>query len=436
MSSVEASRAHLNTLYKKVCQAEGAVKKAGEEEYGVREREEERRRRLWDDSDDEDDEWAIAQVARDREQYPDEQEDGFDFEAKQKRLEDELQKAIWEATEAYRAFVAKFEACVKEDSLGSLAELHDMMHSKLPVELRDMIYWHLTVRVRQRACYPTRPGPIYVHQETYDPNFHSYRGAATDSEYKTALMIFEDGNTDSLKPGGWLLNPEFVGRGMAREIAERFYAVKDFSVHVYQLEEFLFSDRTGTGFKPCDYIRGHISVYVPTTFCNGKTERAWQNTENEVAFLNGLYTQLSHLMRLAHKSRLTIEIQVTTSAPLRIKYEQGERRFYNIMESVRAPIYDLIHAGANVIVKHTKVSSSTTRNISEEPMNYFRMNKEAWEAERKTHGPDWMPSISFIAREELEDEDEGRRSIAERRLREALEQRWGHLHSIDAYGSR
>ncbi|KAF2442841.1 hypothetical protein P171DRAFT_433232 [Karstenula rhodostoma CBS 690.94] len=220
---------------------------------------------------------------------------------------------------------------------------------------------------------------------------------------------------------------------MAREIAETFYSVKDFGVHVYQLEELLLSDPTGTGLKPYETIRGKISVHIPTTMCNGGSERAWRSTENEVAFLNGLYTQLNHLTRLTHKSRLTIEIRLTTSAPLRMKYEQGERRFYNIMESVRAPIYNLIHAGVNVTVKHTRMSNAKTRNISEEPLNYFRMSKEAWEAEKKSHGLDWKPSVDFITREELEDEDEGLRSDAERRLREALEQRWGHLNSIDAY---
>jgi hypothetical protein len=331
-----------------------------------------------------------------------------------------------------RAFVTEFEVCVKKDSLDPITELHGMMQAKLPVELREMVYSFLNIPTGGWNGSATARHTVHVAQKTYDPNFHD-ESMNIDDEYNDARAIFDYGSYDFIQPGGWLLNPEFVGRGMAREIAEIFFSVNDFAVNVYQLEELLVSDRTGTGLKPFEYIRGRIDIRVSTTMCNGESERAWKSTGNEVAFLNGLYTQLSQLTRLTQKDRLTVAIRLLTSAPLRIEYQQGERRFYNIMESVRAPIYDLIHTGVNVIVDHTHMANLHTRRISEGPLNYFSMSKEAWGAEKRSHGPDWMPSMNFIMREELKDEDEGRRTNAERRLREALERRWGHTRSIDAY---
>ena len=149
---------------------------------------------------------------------------------------------------------------------------------------------------------------------------------------------------------------------MARDIAEIFYAVNDFSVRVDQLEELLVLDRTQTGLNPYEYIRGRIDVEVKTSCCNGAFERAWQSTENEVAFLNGLYTQLNHLTLLTPKPNLTVHIGLGTATRWPWVYEEWERRFLNTMESLRAPIYDLIHAGVKVI-GHT-------------PKNYFRLGKD------------------------------------------------------------
>ena len=103
---------------------------------------------------------------------------------------------------------------------------------------------------------------------------------------------------------------------------------------------------------------------------------------------------------------------------------EGDRRFFNVLEAVRVPIYDLIHAGVKTVVTHVAVNSLRTVIISGEPLNYFAMSKDEWEKERSTHGPGWKPSLNFVLKEDCD----------EMRLEELLEERWNHVRSIDAYG--
>jgi hypothetical protein len=108
MSSVEALRPRLELLVKAAYLAEQAMERAEHVESALRDREE-NRRRGWgydsedDDDDDNDEEVELReQAAKDREEYPDEEEADFDFHAKQKLFENELLQRTRDATEAYR----------------------------------------------------------------------------------------------------------------------------------------------------------------------------------------------------------------------------------------------------------------------------------------------------------------------------------------------
>ena len=289
---------------------------------------------------------------------------------------------------------------------------------KLPVELRDMIYSYLDIKQRFQ---------VNCGFNNYDANFHSFEGIQVDDVLRKGCIAFEAGTYDVLQPGGWLVNPDYVGHGMAREIAEKFYTVNDFHVSQYFLANFLTTDRTQTGMKPYEYIRGKLAIVIETTRCNGGSERAWQSTENEVAFLNNIYNNLNPLTLLTHKSQISIDIYLSTSSPLWEPQTEGDRRFYNIMETIREPIYDLIHAGFSVTVEHTAKSSLHRRNISGKSpndLNYFKMGRVEWEVEKNSHEPNWLPSTNFVSREEND----------EIKLSELLKQRWDHEKSIDAYG--
>ncbi|KAJ4291682.1 hypothetical protein N0V90_009577 [Kalmusia sp. IMI 367209] len=434
MSSIAASRVHLSQLKNSVHKAEKAVEKSEVAERALADRQDKRHRREWEDSDEdehEDDELGdrVDETAKDVEveEYADEEEEGFDFSAKAERLQQETLRCKLEAIEAYRAFLTDFEACVKADSLGALTALHDTMCTKLPIELREIIYSYLNIQARHYAGVSTRRHPIYVSHGDFDPNFHIHEEIEIDDNLGNGRKAFEGGTYDVCKPGGWLLNHEYVGHGLARDMAEIFYAVNDFNTDMYHLEELLTVDRTKTGLKPYECVRGKLEIRIPTTRCNGSSERAWQTTENEIEFLNGIHKKLSLLTLITHKSEVSIEMWLITSAPLWQPAEVGERRFYNTMESVRTPIYDLIHAGMSITVNHVAMSSGRSQKISEEPLNYFRMSKEEWEAEKSGRAPDWLPSKEFVLQEDLKGKE------AERGLQRLLKQRWGHVKSIDAY---
>lgn len=325
----------------------------------------------------------------------------------------------------FRTFVTEFEIFSKVEIHNSLKQLYSEMRSKLPLELREMIYSYLDIQGRAYHNDPTKHIPIVVGQGRFDPDFHDNEEVFLDEKLEEARRVFESGSFDSLKPGGWMLNHEYVGQGMAREIAEIFYSVNNFTIRHKELKEFLLLDRTQTDMKPYEYIRREICVIVSTTQCNGDTERAWQTTQNEIEFLTGIYEELKSLMLITRKSDVSIEIWLVTSQPGWNEHLAGERRFYNIMESIRAPIYDLIHAGVDITVTHDYMSTGCELNISKGSLNFFSMSKEEWEKEKREYSPDWMPSMNFITREEVgtRAKEQGSRR---RHIKKLLKQRWGH----------
>lgn len=280
-----------------------------------------------------------------------------------------------EATKAYYALLADWDTYYKQYHAQSLMELHTAMRSKMPIEIRNMVY--------HRLCKKPNTWPVSIGQTRHNPNFQSFRPeSAIEAEWHYAQEALSASTCDVHKPGGWLLNPEYVGSDMAREAAEVFYSMNEVWVSHESLSEFLTFDRTQSGFKPYEYVRGALEVHISTTCGNGDNERAWSNTENETTFLNGIYTNLNALTRVKRKQQLHANIRLCKGAPLHATQYTGERRFYNIMEVMRSPIYDLIHGGVKVDVEHMKASNHSRRSFTEGEANHFGMKKSAWEEEQ------------------------------------------------------
>lgn len=270
---------------------------------------------------------------------------------------------------------------------------------------------------------------VYLQQPLFDPDFHAsleYDGLdiQIESEVTTTKKSFVTGTEDVHKPGGWLLNPSYVGKDMARDLAEIYYSSYGFSLDMRNMKEFLHEDHTETGFKPEEHIRKKLNIFVSTTRGNGQMEGAWASTDSETEFLGRIYSNLRHLLLLSHIREIPIVISISTCSPLWEPPMEGDRRFYNVMEAVREPIYDLIHAGVDLEVRHHAFSSSKTRVISKGPWNFFKISKELWNDERKSHGPSWRPSSNFVTREDCKQDT----------LQQLLVQRWDFKGSIDSYG--
>ncbi|KAF2635343.1 hypothetical protein P280DRAFT_473897 [Massarina eburnea CBS 473.64] len=420
MSSVEASRPRLQTLKHAVDSTELAIRRA-EWACSSCEKRQERRDRFANDSDDSfndgnglNDPWLFVDPAS----YADEEAPDYDYEAKKQRLDDEEKRCKNALQKAHEAFLEEFEKCVKQDSKTDLEAMYDLMSEKLPLEIRHMIYEDVIFDLRRYFR-----GSYCYGQDQYNTNFQS-DGTAYELVLQNGRHAFHTGTYDGLQPGGWALNEEYVGQRMAREMAEICYSKKNFTVpEIGYLEELLCHDRTGTGLKPYEFIQGKFTLGITTTKCNGG-ERIWRTTENEFAYLNNLYRQLNNLKLLTRTSELDIEISLRTSAPIRYTEIEGERRFLNIMEAVRAPLYDLIHKGVKMTISQFTVSTVKKTLISNGPKNYFKLTREEWEAEKATHGEGWLPSEHFVSAEELTE------SETDSRIRRLLRKRWGHVQSL------
>jgi hypothetical protein len=304
------------------------------------------------------------------------------------------------------------------------------MRTYLPTELRDMIYAYLLPIEKQH----TIGGVVHLQLPFFNPDFHLNTelpdwddlSGRVESEVQATTRAFQAGTEDVHEPGGWLLNPSYVGKDMARDLAEIYYSSYGFGLQIKNMKSFLHDDRTETGFKPMEHIRNKLDIFVQTTMGNGRLEGAWASTDNEKEFLDRIYTTLKDLLLLSHIHEIPIIIRVSTGSPLWEPQMEGDRRFYNVMEAVREPIYDLLHAGIDLEVWHIASSSHKSRVVSKGPWNFFRLSKELWEEERQTHGLSWTPSSNFVIREECQQDE----------LQRLLVQRWGFTESIDSYGSR
>lgn len=330
-----------------------------------------------------------------------------------------------------RTFVSEFEANVKADTLPFLTGLYSAIRTYLPAELRDMIYAYLLPLDKYMDG-----NDVHFQLPFFNPDFHGNiplsdyddddRSGRIESEIQTTTKSFQGGTEDVHQPGGWLLNSSYAGRGMARDLAEIYYSSYGFGLQMKNMKSFLHDDRTGTGFKPLEHIRKKLDIYVQTTMGNGSMELAWADTDNETEFLNRIYTNLRDLLLLSHIREIPIIIRISTGSPLWSSATEGNRRFYNVMEAVREPIYDMLHAGVHLEVWHVASSSHKSRVISKGPWNFFPISKELWQEERQRHGPSWRPSSNFITREDCQQDT----------LHDLLVKRWGFTESIDSYGSR
>lgn len=329
-----------------------------------------------------------------------------------------------------RIFISEFEASAKAVSFPFLTQLHSAMQTYLPRELRDMIYAYLFPNDQgiMTGDLVRFPAPVFNRDffvNTELPDEHHYN-TWLESEIEVTNRSFQAGTQNVDKPGGWLLDASYVSKDMARDLAEIYYSSYGFELRIPKMKAFLHDDPTKTGFKPVEHIRKHLDIFVETTMSAGQMENAWASTANETEFLDRIYTTLKDLLLLSHIREIPITMRIGTCSPLHESQMEGDRRFYNVMEAIREPIYDMLHAGVNLEVSHISFATSKVRIISNEPCNFFRLGKEMWQNERQTHGPSWRPSSNFVTRENCQ----------QGTLQQLLAQRWSFTESIDSYDSR
>ncbi|KAF1948939.1 hypothetical protein CC80DRAFT_497849 [Byssothecium circinans] len=394
MASISKSRSQLQALAIAAETAIDALRIADSACRALRLRADARKRRddPYSDVEDSLDEDSFGNPEADPSSHPEEEEDSFDLEAATQRLEDERSRCREQVRQAQKAFLILFEKCAKEDVRPVLEALHGAMRERLPLEIRTLIYTYLV-----SAPWPHhRNATNVVHigrERCIDEHYRDIIFPARKAAWRFSHLAFFMGTVDVHELGGWLLNPEYVGPAMAREMAEVYYSSKEFHVDdIGHLKELLMSDRSGTGFKPYDFIRGKFTVETTIWLTS-------PDTTSEYARLHGLYEELNSLNLLTRKSQLEVDIRMLILTPMWMSEGEGVRRLYNVMEAVRTPIYDLRYSGAKVTLKVVTERSFATSLISSEPINNSVWDREAWGREKTREG--WVPSENFVAPEEI-----------------------------------
>lgn len=164
----------------------------------------------------------------------------------------------------------------------------------------------------------------------------------------------------------------------------------------YQLEN-LLKDHFNLGVHPVDHIR-NLKIYVnyvesvryhqhvSYTQYRSLLSNWYGDDYLEPAEELGLYEirrkALSHLLRLQQKEKLHVDIHLHTN--LDPDTMEENRQMYNILETMRETVYDLMHAGANVTIKQeNSYQLEEWRYLlhphSGKESSFFRLTKEEWE---------------------------------------------------------
>ncbi|KAI4924888.1 uncharacterized protein J4E92_006924 [Alternaria infectoria] len=274
------------------------------------------------------------------------------------------------------------------------------MYAKLPRELRDIIYEYA---IKERILHRV-------------PDFPQRKNAEVPSIQR-------------------IYSQHYVGVEVAREAAEYYYSQQHIIAKFQTLRETLTRDIFHLGVKPYMHIRTlHVRINNDKiSGCLVKEAGADANgrlienvyVENCIAQekgnLNDLYQKLEAGFALFKGKRepslLKLRIIIKMSGYSNAYYEHTqegvtamrdyERRFINMLETIRKPVYDMIHAGCNVEVKFEKeVISAVDRywgdgtdsgigSDSDEDTDVymrldltpalFHLSKEDWEKEKATN---------------------------------------------------
>jgi len=159
------------------------------------------------------------------------------------------------------------------------------------------------------------------------------------------------GESLHMQPKCWAMDPAYFGVHAAQELAETYYSINSFYITSAQEMSNLFrADPFKLGMKPYQFIRKFTLLL---NFSGTEMQ-----SEDEVATL---HKNLQDLQLLPTKRKHEICIRLETAFQIgtiklggyryRHPYDmEDERIMLNILESIRRPVYDLIHRGESVRV--------------------------------------------------------------------------------------
>ncbi|KAF2866667.1 hypothetical protein BDV95DRAFT_194689 [Massariosphaeria phaeospora] len=268
-----------------------------------------------------------------------------------------------------------------------------MLESKLPRELRDMIYKHLCVS----------DGPIKV--DIPDEN----KGAGSVA-------------TPQMQADSHFLNPQFMGVQLAQEAAEVYYSSNTFKLyHDAHVGTFLRNAPFIPDLAPFKYVRD-LEVRICFESLVADHDQALKHR------LSQLHDELRFsLGQVEKKAQLRVTFVLVPfndawnwddhTVDLTI---YGEAMYFNVLEAIRVVVYDLIPVCGQV-----RVLESIVRRRRDRTNEYFPLTAEEWKEIRPSFSerPKFVDSSSthsIAAIDPLEEET----------VRFLFEERWGKRYFL------
>ncbi|OAL07017.1 hypothetical protein IQ06DRAFT_263626 [Phaeosphaeriaceae sp. SRC1lsM3a] len=378
------------------------------------------------------------------------------LQAKRQRtatLRREHERAMTDDTQASSHILGLLDGRARIDCL----RLTDLMYRKLPIELREVVYRFL--------CIEDQPIPVgpYYHFRPY----HSSSNNSSGDQLASALSIGrslidhrEGPSPDILMPDSHIFKSTYVKTSIAQEMREAYFNNNTFSIcnvdmgifnfvygritdtstlsppsHTYpggrvasfrvdrveDLPAFQFANKLQLRLK-YEHMNAAITKDVPVSPLARRETFA-----NECAFLRNSKNSLSSLqcMQAGHKT-LEIEFIIMTA----IEEPGGEeRRFINILQSLRNTIYALKYDRKDSRIKvihHDEHISSFPRNITA----LWSLTREQWEYEKKANKDKqtWDADFYLSPSERCDVNPCG--GFCEHDMDDFLQERWGISNAL------
>ncbi|KAI4693858.1 uncharacterized protein J4E84_002434 [Alternaria hordeiaustralica] len=296
----------------------------------------------------------------------------------------------------------------------SCRELASEFHAVLPRELRNMIYAYIVGPTAQPQTTPEYSG-MWWRVECGK----SIRIGWLDSQWGEGIEALDIcGESLHMQPKCWAMDPAYFGAHAAQELTETYYSINSFYITSAQEMSNLFrADPFKLGMKPYQFIRKFTLVL--------NFSGTGMQSEDEVA---ALHNNLQDLQLLPPKRKHEICIRLETAFQIgeiklggyryRHPYDmEDERVMLNILESIRRPVYDLLHRRKSVRVFQANLEDWCTprqKTIEDEkeedadgdPARHYVLRPPNLASDKDKHNTNEDSEEDEEATDEESDEDE------------------------------
>ncbi|KAH6868351.1 hypothetical protein BKA58DRAFT_459082 [Alternaria rosae] len=192
--------------------------------------------------------------------------------------------------------------------------------------------------------------------------YMSIRTGWFDSQWSEGVEALDvSGESLHMQPKSWAMDPAYFGEHVAQELTESYYNINSFYITSAQETSKLFrADPFKLGTRPYQFIRKFM---LALNLCEAELQ-----SEDELATIR---KHLQDFELLPAKRKHEICIRLETSFQLgqillggsRFRYPydmEHERVILNVLESIRRPVYDLIHRGKSIRVFQVNLDEMCT----------------------------------------------------------------------------